>query len=188
MNFSKLVHPFSNSISGTMLSQLRMLKSLHNKRKFKFQKTNCIKYLHTLASAMLFNSGGHSYYEFLYPLTLDDVKIAFEPITSDIADYNIVNIINSSGINRTVLGNTLDYFYKIELKNKLHSELAIPSFNRVTDQAFKNYDFNLKQLEKTQLLQPKNIQRILDTPHLFLQNFKQLKDTQLFPIKTSKKY
>ncbi|QGP39260.1 hypothetical protein [Piscirickettsia salmonis] len=168
MNFSKLVHPFSNSISGTMLSQLRMLKSLHNKRKFKFQKTNCIKYLHTLASAMLFNSGGHSYYEFLHPLTLDDVKIAFEPITSDIADYNIVNIIDSSGINRTVLGNTLDYFYKIELKNKLHSELAISSFNRVTNQAFKNYGFNLKQLEKTQLLQPENIQRVLDTPPPFI--------------------
>lgn len=81
-NFRALVHPFSNSISGTALSILR------NLAKFKQEGTlgdesiissteNFNKFFKLFVAVLLFNAGGHSLNEFCYPLRLEAVQQEF---------------------------------------------------------------------------------------------------------------
>lgn len=77
-NFEKWVHPFSNSISGTMLVQLRVLKYLQNESRAAFtnlEKT--LNYIKCFSSILLYNSGGHSFHEFLSVLSVPEVKESF---------------------------------------------------------------------------------------------------------------
>lgn len=80
-NFTKLVHPFSNSISGTLLCQLRVLAKLKEDNKETIRTKEQIElYFKALISAMIYFSGGHSIFEFTYPLQLPAVKQAFKYI------------------------------------------------------------------------------------------------------------
>lgn len=93
-NFNRLVHPFSNSISGTMLCQLRALayvyKSVKNNPQDAYSATQSIAtlfskeelrtFIAVFVSAFLFNSGGHSLHEFTAPLSITEVKKEFATI------------------------------------------------------------------------------------------------------------
>lgn len=89
-NFSKMVHPFSNSISGTMLCQLRSHAFLRNKGKGVFTESakEMADYSKLMVAAMLFNSGGHTLHEFTAPLTLADVRAEFR----DIPKFSDINM------------------------------------------------------------------------------------------------
>jgi hypothetical protein len=106
-NFSRLVHPFSNSISGTMLLQLRALLKIKEQRisqlsqvsvkekdnpgldkYFPFSKEKMETFLTVFIAVLLFNSGGHSLHEFVAPIDLDKIKNAF----SDIEGFNTFNL------------------------------------------------------------------------------------------------
>ena len=89
-NFSKMVHPFSNSISGTMLCQLRSHAFLRNKGKGVFTESaeEMADYSKLMVAAMLFNSGGHTLHEFTAPFTLADVRAEFR----DIAKFSDINM------------------------------------------------------------------------------------------------
>lgn len=69
-SFARLMHPFSSGISGTTLSNLRMLLYLKSKDQLEFEDLQSFsEYFKLFASAMLYNAGGHSYYEFISTLT-----------------------------------------------------------------------------------------------------------------------
>lgn len=107
-SFSRLVHPFSNSISGTMLLQLRALLKIKDQRisqlsqisekekesnpgldkYFPFSKEKMETFLTVFIAALLFNSGGHSLHEFVAPIGLDKIKNAF----SDIDGFDTFNL------------------------------------------------------------------------------------------------
>lgn len=82
-NFNRLVHPFSNSISGTMLVQLRVLagiKQFHLFDPLLLKIDSLSSYFKLMTSAMILHSGGHSYFEFLTPITLDAVLDEFRDV------------------------------------------------------------------------------------------------------------
>lgn len=80
-SFSLLFHPFVNTISGTMLCQLRASKKLMEEGKLSFESPNSfLNYVKCLVSSMLYLAGGHSLYEFTYPLTLPEVVEGYASI------------------------------------------------------------------------------------------------------------
>ena len=82
MNFDKMVHPFSNSISGTTLAQLRSMAKLRADGQYTFSASSekMAEYFKLFISAMLFGSGGHSIYEFASPLFLPETQKIFDSI------------------------------------------------------------------------------------------------------------
>jgi hypothetical protein len=75
-NFDTLVNPFSASISLTMLAQLRVMKQLENigKKTILLDDT----FIMCFTSALLFSLGGHTFREYLTPLTMLEVKDNFK--------------------------------------------------------------------------------------------------------------
>ncbi len=82
MNFSGLVHPFSNSISGTMLCQLRNLAEqkngdINNASGITDSAFEIEKYSRVFIAAMLYGTGGHTLNEYSFPFQLEDVQNEF---------------------------------------------------------------------------------------------------------------
>ena len=78
-NFHQKTHPFGNSISGTMLAQLRLLKYLEQNSRCVFNTDEKMEnYLQVFISSMLFISGGHTLHEFVTPLALPEIKENFK--------------------------------------------------------------------------------------------------------------
>ena len=80
INFDKMVHPFSNSISGTMLCQLRSIAQLRNNgtSSLTASRHNMEQYVKLFISARLFGTGGHTLEEFTAPLSLKQTKDEFK--------------------------------------------------------------------------------------------------------------
>ncbi len=77
-NFSHFVHPFSCSISGTLLMLFKIFIQLQSDRNLVFNtydKFHC--FLKSFIPLLLFNSGGHTFHEFMYPLRLPKIRQAF---------------------------------------------------------------------------------------------------------------
>ncbi|MBA2656505.1 MAG: hypothetical protein H0U70_05905 [Tatlockia sp.] len=80
-NFSRLVHPFSASISGTILAFIRVLADLYDCQQLKYTQTRELKTLFKCyISLLLFNSGGHSLHEFVAPINLPEIQDYFKSI------------------------------------------------------------------------------------------------------------
>ncbi|KTD63746.1 hypothetical protein Lsan_1179 [Legionella santicrucis] len=82
MNFAGLVHPFSNSISGTMLCQLRNMAEQKNGDATKASGITdsafeIEKYARVFIAAMLYGSGGHTLNEYSFPFQLEEVQNEF---------------------------------------------------------------------------------------------------------------
>lgn len=78
-HFSKLVHPFSHSISGTLLCVFRTFRFLEDERKLSFNNLKKLSaFLKCFTSVLLYNSGGHTFYEFMAVLSIPDIQEAFE--------------------------------------------------------------------------------------------------------------
>lgn len=75
-NFDKLVHPFSNAISGTILAIIRCCAAL--KTPVTDSSETMRDYLRLLVTTMLIASGGHSFYEYCAVFELIDTRKEFE--------------------------------------------------------------------------------------------------------------
>lgn len=88
-NFSQLVHPFSNAISGTLLAQIRIiLKMIGKPESVPFSAEQLQGFITSCMSALLFNSGGHTLYEFTGLFELDSVQDAFAHVKG-VNQYNL---------------------------------------------------------------------------------------------------
>ena len=128
LNFEKLVHPFSNSISGTMLCQLRVLAQLKDAGIKLFTETSSqlSRYIQLFCAARLFHSGGHSLNEFISPLYLPAVRKEF----SDIPEFEKIDIkslylTNNTSAFENALADTIRYNNMIILRRTLHQELPL---------------------------------------------------------------
>ena len=92
-NFDTYVHPFSNSISGTMLCQLRnmaefdRMKRNHNPsymNVFTQSQEKTRSFTKLMISTMLYGSGGHSLNEYVAPLSLPVVLQEFSHVLHDV--------------------------------------------------------------------------------------------------------
>ena len=127
-NFAKMVHPFSNSISGTMLAQLRTHIKFRNEGETFFTKSlgKFSLYTQLSLSTMLYYSGGHSLYEFIFPLSLNAVQQEF----SFMQGFNDINLESMFLIDNQVaftkaLNAAIDYNKVILLRAKLHAALQM---------------------------------------------------------------
>lgn len=87
--FGTQVTPFVNSISGTMLCQLRIIAQLVKKDQFEYAKDpeQFKEFLRSFVSYMLVNSGGHSIHEFLEVLKLPEIKEEFAGLFPEVDIY-----------------------------------------------------------------------------------------------------
>lgn len=139
-NFSRLVHPFSNSISGTLLCQLRALLKIkgtpppnNSQVESIYSSTDKMKtFLTVFIAALLFNSGGHSLHEFVSPLGLDKVKDAFADIQRfDTFTLEELFLTNNQDAFDVALSKAIDYNNQI---------LKITAVNEEIKQLKKEYD------------------------------------------------
>lgn len=150
-NFNKLVHPFSNSISGTMLCQLRLHAYLRNYGWgiFTASAEKLSQYSQLLISAMLFGSGGHTLNEFTAIFSLDEVKREFSS-THDFDKISLASMFltNNEKAFDQALEDTIDYNNAILLGEQLHAEIRAlnqsnPSISAI-NQLFHDYEHGQK--------------------------------------------
>ncbi|VVC75791.1 hypothetical protein AQUSIP_10880 [Aquicella siphonis] len=126
LNFAALVHPFSCSISGTLLCQFQFMKHLHDKSELQFSSPDkFIVLLKCLTSALLFNSGGHVYNEFFAVLQLPEVKKAFE-FMDGFAQINMLSVLYNGNEKAfdAALTDTIEYTKVILAKQAFHHKLT----------------------------------------------------------------
>lgn len=125
-NFDRLVHPFSNSISGTMLCQLRSHAKLRKDGNSVFTDSaeEFAQYIQLLISAMLYGSGGHTLHEFTAPISLGVVKTEFKSI-KDFEKINLrsMYLTNNEEAFDKALQDAIDYNNRIFLRDNLHSQI-----------------------------------------------------------------
>ena len=127
INFDKLTHPFSNSISGTMLCQLRSLAKLNQSGSALFVKSasEMQKYLQLFTSSMLFGSGGHTLGEFTAPIGLDAVQKEFRS-NGGIKSINLESMYltgNEAGFN-SALQDSINYNNMVLSRRRVHDEMG----------------------------------------------------------------
>ncbi len=126
-NFGKMVHPFSNSISGTMLCQLRASAKLRNDGHGVFTDSSekMSQFSQLLASAMLFNSGGHTLNEFTAPLTLDAVRKEFCTTPGfDTINLDSMYRTNNREAFDAALEDTIEYNKAVLTRQALHAQIT----------------------------------------------------------------
>lgn len=124
-NFSSMIHPFSCSISGTTLSQLRVLKYLNNKNPFFMDSTESfMQFFKCFTSILLFNSGGHSYNEFFSVLQIQEIMANFKFIKQfDQIDMEKVLFDHNEPAFNQALEDTIAYNKVILAKQACHEKL-----------------------------------------------------------------
>jgi hypothetical protein len=125
-NFEGLVHPFSNSISGTMLAQLRNLAKLQDRGEATFSASSekMAKFCQLFTSALLFGSGGHTLHEFTAPISLPEVQEEFSstPGMDKLTLDTLFHKDNEAAFDKA-LQETIAYNNMLLLRRKLHAEL-----------------------------------------------------------------
>lgn len=127
-NFDKMVHPFSNSISGTMLCQLRANAKLKGADQgvFTHSGEQMQTFIQLLASSMTFYSGGHTLYEFIAPLSLAAVRNEFSS-TSGFEQLNLEStyLTGNETAFDAALKDTLEYNKIFLMRQLLHSQMKL---------------------------------------------------------------
>ncbi len=125
MAFDYLVHPFVNSISGTMLANIRAMSYLKSNDKFVLNDIKNLKnYFKSLIVTMSFLSGGHSLFEFSYPLFLKEVKEFFKDIKGfDHLSLDTLFFQDNQEALDVAISRTIDYNKMLLNKQELHAEL-----------------------------------------------------------------
>ena len=125
--FQQLVHPFSNSISGCFLMQLRVLARLHNDESSIFTENieAFSQLLRLTISSSLYYSGGHSLHEYAAVLALPDVHDFFKymPKFSEL-DLEYIFYHDNEAAFDEALQATLQYNARLIQKSVLHRELC----------------------------------------------------------------
>ncbi|KTD52603.1 hypothetical protein [Legionella quateirensis] len=131
--FSTQVSPFVNSISGTMLTQLRVMADLLNKNEFQFQDDpeQLKAFFKCFISYMIYNSGGHSLQEFTAVFDLPQVQAIFKDVPG-FEDLNLKNLFQEENdINfMNAMNEVIEYNSEILQKKALHRELTEPTLDR----------------------------------------------------------
>lgn len=124
--FSSQVSPFVNSISGTMLCQLRVMAKLLNEQQLEYKNNpEQLKiFFKSFVSYMIYNSGGHSLQEFMSVFQLPQVQELFKDIPG-FADLNLRQLFQTE--NDASFMESMDeaiiYCDKLSSRNLVHTEL-----------------------------------------------------------------
>jgi hypothetical protein len=123
--FNRRVHPVSNSISGTILAQIRLIASLGEKEKSTFSSKGDLEIFFKLfTSNLLYNGGGHTLLEYLAPFELKEVKKALHKVIPG-CNFSLDHLFredNEGAFNRALKA-TIKYNKLLLNKNRMHAEL-----------------------------------------------------------------
>lgn len=125
-NFNEYMHPFSASVSGVMLCLLRALNNLMtNHNLFIFDSDEELKnFIRCFISLMIFQTGGHTIHEALYPFSIEEVKKAFPDFNlKDISEANIFLLNNEEAFNNALI-DTFIYNEHLTKKESLNKQLT----------------------------------------------------------------
>lgn len=121
-NFNRLVHPFSNSISGTMLIQARTMLALMAKSQ-KYSSDDCNEYFKLFIANMLFRTGGHSLHEYIQPLNITEINHALG-YPSTVTNEDFFYDDNGKAFNQALL-ETIEYNRQFLLRKQLLDEIKL---------------------------------------------------------------
>lgn len=125
-NFLHMVHPYSNSISGTMLCQLRLMAYFRNsgREAFTGDAIDMSRFIKLLVSSLLYNGGGHTLFEFIAPLSLAAVKEEFAS-TPDFSDISMESMFLADNVSAfdDAIDATIQFNNVIITRQILHEEL-----------------------------------------------------------------
>lgn len=130
-NFARLVHPFSNSISGTMLCQLRVLAKIRKESIIDdaifSTKEKLASFFSLYISSLLFNAGGHTLHEFTAPISLEAVQTSFNDIPGfNSLDLDELFLNNNNGVAfDSALDKAIRYNNHIIQKSALKQEIRL---------------------------------------------------------------
>ncbi|USQ13242.1 hypothetical protein J2N86_11165 [Legionella lytica] len=129
LNFSRQMHPFSNSISGSMLCQLRTLSFFNQKNEGYFSESHqeFQAFFKLYISTLLFYNGGHSLFEFVAPLILlPAIHNEFSKNKIDFTTLTIANIFSSDPIPlNKALDKAIAYNFQHLRKQFLNDEIVL---------------------------------------------------------------
>lgn len=133
--FSNQISPFVNSISGTMLCQLRVMAKLLEKDKLEFSShpDQLKAFFKSMVSYMIYNSGGHSFQEFMSVFDLQEVKEMFKNVQI-FEQINLRTIFQSENALafRSSMNLVIDYNDLILARREFQKELLEQDKNEVT--------------------------------------------------------
>lgn len=121
------VHPFVNSISGTTLVQLRLLaaikKYLPEGHPLILSKDKLADYFRLFCALLLYGCGGHSWFEFLTPITLREVQeeLSYIPGFNKL-DMEFILFHNNEEAMRQSIEETIQYNQQILQRARLRCE------------------------------------------------------------------
>lgn len=126
--FQQLVHPFSNSTSGTFLLYLRVLAKLHQQQEksvFVQSIDAMTKLIRIHLATSVYYSGGHNFYEYIVVLALPEVQEYFQCIPG-FSELNLEKIFydNNETALDEALDKTLQYNTMLFKRNKVRQELV----------------------------------------------------------------
>ena len=166
-NFAKLVHPFSNSISGTMLAQLRVIAKLKNDGMIGFTESGekLATFIQLFASTLLFGSGGHTLLEFTTPITLPAVREEFR-LTPGIETITLESMYLTDNMASfdTALQSAINYNKMIILREQLHADVKVPRHSPRLFASIETLELKREQLD----LQQNVVQSMLAERERFL--------------------
>lgn len=125
-NFDAKLLPFVNSVSGTMLAQVRIMSKLVQDKKFSYydDPEQLKTFFKCFVSYMLFNSGGHSLNEFLQVLQDPDVQEEFKAVAG-FNECDIKTLFQEENLEafESALEETIQYNKMVLAKMEIHREI-----------------------------------------------------------------
>ena len=139
-NFDQQVHPYSNSISGTVLGAIRNNAYFHRHGAHDLIETSekMNVFFKLFISARLFISGGHSLNEYTAPFALPEVQHYFQ--NQGVQDFNTINLESMfySG-NETAfdaaLQDTIIYNKQILQRQNMKAEIELTAQSKIPSKA-----------------------------------------------------
>ena len=148
-SFSHLVHPYGNSISGTILTQLRIFAAIKNDKELLLRdpfvslqendgtplKEKLADYFRVFSALLLYGCGGHSWFEFLVPITLDKVREEFRDLPEfERLDMEYILFHNNEKAIKESIEETIQYNYHMLRRAKMHAQVhEIPTLEACAD-------------------------------------------------------
>lgn len=147
--FQTLVHPYSNGISGVSLLIMKVFANMHAnaiQNKFTQNAEGLNIFLKLAYSILLYNSGGHSLFEYIRVLSIPEVteNMLF------VKDINFLSLFyndNQEAL-QTAVSNTLQYMQRREQKQSIHHELSIFHQRSQKRRAFSKSPNNVGDIEE----------------------------------------